>query len=194
MQFIGHEGSHVGSVAFSPDGKRIVTGSWDRTARVWDAATGMKLMIMRGHGDSVQSVAFSPDGKRIVTGSWDRTARIWDLSTGSELLKLPAHHFVRSVAFSPDGKTVAGGTWGKTILLWDSAAPVGGYEPRKTAVEARNLVDELHDTHGFYYDVIDKLKADKTLDEQVRRVALQIANSRKIEDEEKKEEPTSDDE
>jgi WD40 repeat protein len=69
----------VTSAAYSPDGARIVTASEDRTARIWDAATGKEITVLRGHERerSVTSAAFSPDGARIVTASMDGTARIW---------------------------------------------------------------------------------------------------------------------
>ena len=71
------------SAAFSPDGKRIVTASSDKTARLWDAETGKPIgEPLRGHEDDVRSAAFSPDGKRIVTASDDKTARLWDAATG----------------------------------------------------------------------------------------------------------------
>ena len=70
------------SVAFSPDGKRVLTGSIDKTARVWDAETGQEKAVLMGH-TPVTSVAFSPDGKRILTGSDDKTARVWDAETGT---------------------------------------------------------------------------------------------------------------
>ena len=60
------------SVAFSPDGKRIVSGSGDRTVKVWDATTGQETLTLKGHTRTVRSVAFSPDGKRIVSGSEDK--------------------------------------------------------------------------------------------------------------------------
>ena len=63
----GHTGL-LWSVAFSPDGKRIVTGSGDKTVKVWDAATGQEVLALRGHAEDVLSVAFSPDGKRILSG------------------------------------------------------------------------------------------------------------------------------
>jgi WD40 repeat protein len=72
----------VSSVAFSPDGKRIVSASHDKTVRVWDARTGKQLLVLTGHADIVTSVAFSPDGKRIVSASRDHTVRVWDISTG----------------------------------------------------------------------------------------------------------------
>ena len=66
------------SASFSPDGTRVVTGSIDNTARVWDAATGEPLAELTGHTDWVFSASFSPDGTRIVTASMDKTARVWD--------------------------------------------------------------------------------------------------------------------
>jgi WD40 repeat protein len=72
----------VKSVAFSPDGSHIVSGSNDHTVRVWDAVSGAILHTLKGHTDGVESVTFSPDGLRIVSGSDDCTARIWDAATG----------------------------------------------------------------------------------------------------------------
>ncbi len=97
-------GSSANSVAFSPDGKRIVTGSLDATAKVWDAQSGKELLTLKGHSSSVMSVAFSPDGTRIVTGSTDGTAKVWDAQSGKELLTLSMGSSVNSVAFSPDGR------------------------------------------------------------------------------------------
>jgi len=78
----------VTSVAFSLDGQRIVTGSYDRTAKVWEAASGRELVTLKGHSDAVWSIAISPDGQRIVTGSVDQTARVWEASNGRELLSI----------------------------------------------------------------------------------------------------------
>jgi hypothetical protein len=80
----GH-GDSVNSVAFSPDGKRVLTGSDDSTARLWGAATDKEIRAFKGHGDSVYSVAFSRDGARVLTGSKDTTARLWDAATGKEI-------------------------------------------------------------------------------------------------------------
>ena len=79
-------------MSFSPDGTRIVTGSCDRTAKVWDARTGTALLELKGHTGAVKSVAFSPDGTRIVTGSEDQTAKVWDARTGTALLELEGPH------------------------------------------------------------------------------------------------------
>src|ERR1700732_5116023 len=72
----------INSVAFSPDGARVLTGSADKTARLWDAATGKEIRGFTGHEDVVMSAAFSPHGARVLTGSQDETARLWDIATG----------------------------------------------------------------------------------------------------------------
>ena len=86
----GHS-APISSVAFSPDGQRIVTGSGDQTAKVWEAASGRELLTLKGHSNAIRSVAFSPDGQRIVTGSWDQTAKVWEAASGRELLTLKGH-------------------------------------------------------------------------------------------------------
>jgi WD40 repeat protein len=81
----------VMSAAFSPDGTRVITASCDRTARVWDAATGQPATSPLEHQDMVMSAAFSPDGTRVVTASLDRTARVWAATTGKPLTSPLAH-------------------------------------------------------------------------------------------------------
>ena len=75
--------SGVNAAAFSPDGARIVSGSHDNTVRVWDAASGEELLVLRGHEKRVSAAAFSPDGARIVSGSDDDTVRVWDVASGA---------------------------------------------------------------------------------------------------------------
>jgi hypothetical protein len=108
-------------VAFSPDGRRIVTASQDNTARVWDAVKGQELLVLR-HTNSLAHVAFSPDGRRILTGSLDKTARVWDAATGRELFALKGHtQYIWIVAFSSDGQRIVTWSWGdKTARLWDA--------------------------------------------------------------------------
>ena len=76
----GHT-AQIHAAVFSPDGRRIVTGSADHTAKLWDAATGEELLTFKGHKDWIFSVAFSPDGQRIVTGSGDGTIKVWEAAS-----------------------------------------------------------------------------------------------------------------
>ncbi|KAL5531874.1 hypothetical protein ACEPAF_5437 [Sanghuangporus sanghuang] len=117
----GHRGN-VYSVVFSPDGKRIASGSADRTVRIWDADSGEVVSgPFEGHADSVNSVAFSPDGKRVASGSQDSTIRVWDADNGEPVLSPLEGHtgWVWSVTFSPDGKCIASGSSDRTIRVWD---------------------------------------------------------------------------
>jgi WD40 repeat protein/predicted Ser/Thr protein kinase len=119
MTLRGHT-SWVYCIAISPDGKRIVSGSIDRTIKIWDAVTGVDVMTLRGHLDTVNSVVFSPDGRRIVSGSWDKTIKIWDAESGAEVMTLRADGDVVTVSISPDGKHIASGGTDHTIKLWDA--------------------------------------------------------------------------
>jgi WD40 repeat protein len=122
IQILEGHSAQVRSVAFSPDGKLVVSVSGDETVRLWDTATGAALQTLEGHSDLVNSVAFSPDGKLVVSGSGDETVRLWDTATGAALQTLEGHSAqVRSVAFSPDGKLVVFGSDDKTVRLWDTA-------------------------------------------------------------------------
>jgi WD40 repeat protein len=118
------------AVAFSPDGRRIVSGSGDNTLRLWDAASGQPIgPPLQGHTSSVTSVAFSPDGRRIVSGSWDKTLRLWDAASGQPIgSPLRGHtRSVTSLAFHPDGRRILSGSDDNTLRLWDSATgqPIG---------------------------------------------------------------------
>jgi serine/threonine protein kinase len=98
----------VGSVAFSPDGSRLASGSADRTIKIWDTASGREVLTLTGHTHEVWSVAFSPDGSRLASASRDKTIKIWDLAKGNVLHTLREHAGqVWSVAFSPDGRQPA---------------------------------------------------------------------------------------
>ena len=117
----GHRDA-VDSAVFSPDGKRLVTASWDGTARVWDAATGKQIALFSGHQGWVYSATFSPGGQRVVTASRDGTARVWDAQTGKQLVTLSGHQdLVYSAAFSPNGQRVVTASADSTARVWDAA-------------------------------------------------------------------------
>jgi WD40 repeat protein/serine/threonine protein kinase len=123
---LGHR-SEVTVVAFSPDGKRLVTASDDSTARLWNADSGQPVGEPLVHQAAVLAAAFRPDGKTVLTGSWDHSARFWDAATGKPVgLPLPHESQVWSVAYSHDGRLALTGTQGQA-RLWDAASgrPVG---------------------------------------------------------------------
>ena len=119
----GHS-SEVGvlAVAWSPDGRRIASGSGDKTVQVWDAATGTSLRTYRSHSYGVLAVAWSPDGRRIASGSGDKTVQVWDAATGTSLRTYRGHaSWVNAVAWSPDGCRIASAGWDDTVQIWDAA-------------------------------------------------------------------------
>ena len=99
----GAHSSYVESVAFSPDGSRIVSGSADNSIKVWNVSTGICERTLNGHSRYVWSVAFSPDGSRIVSGSEDFSIKVWNVSTGTCERTLEHGEHVVSISFSDDG-------------------------------------------------------------------------------------------
>ncbi|PWI64386.1 hypothetical protein PCL_10524 [Purpureocillium lilacinum] len=117
----GHD-ELVTSVAFSTDGKLLASASFDRTVKVWDAATGDIVRTLEAHSYHVRSVAFSPDGKLLASASDDRTLKVWDAATGEVQQTLEGHRkSVKSVAFSPDGKLLASASSDGIVKVWNAA-------------------------------------------------------------------------
>lgn len=126
MSFSPH--AAVASVSYSPDGKKIATGSWDNSARIWDAATGQGLLKLVGeHQGYINSTVFSPDGRFVLTASDDKTAKLWDAQTGKLVRSYDGHAgAVRFATFSAKGDRVLTASEDKTARVWDfqSAKPL----------------------------------------------------------------------
>ena len=132
----GKHPMNVNCVAFSPDGKTVATGGWDKNVSLWDVANGKLSATLQGHADEICSIAFGPDGKTLASGSGDSTIRLWDVDAGKERAILRGHTVrgrtggilvvnhkaVHSVSFSPDGKTLASGGDDNSVRLWDVAS------------------------------------------------------------------------
>ncbi|MDR1248857.1 MAG: caspase family protein [Treponema sp.] len=116
----GHSFS-VSSLAYSPDGRFVVSGSADSSVKIWDLEKGREMFTLPEHEGPVRSVAYSPDGKRVLSGSTDYTIRLWDAETGEELKTLTGHsNVVNSVAYSPDGRSFVSGSTDRTVKVWDA--------------------------------------------------------------------------
>ena len=134
MSFLTESGASVGdpleghtfsvlSVAYSPDGRHIISGSSDHTIRIWDAKTGAPVGDpLKGHTSLVLSVAYSPDGRHIISGSYDHTIRIWDAEADTAAGKPLVEHTysVQSIAYSSDGKHIVSGSSGDTTRVLDA--------------------------------------------------------------------------
>ncbi|SEH04283.1 translocation protein TolB [Candidatus Venteria ishoeyi] len=124
ISFSGHT-YKISAVAYSPDGNRIVSASYDMTLKIWDADSGFELNSLIGHTGWVNAVAYSPDGEKIVSGSNDSTLKIWNADSGIELSSLSGHTvWVRAVAYSPDGTRIVSGSVDQTLKIWDTSTAI----------------------------------------------------------------------
>ncbi|CAE7085759.1 unnamed protein product, partial [Rhizoctonia solani] len=158
----GHTGD-VNSVAFSPDGKSVVSGSEDNTVRIWDSNGSSPIgEPLKGHSSSVSSVSYSPLGNRIACGSFDNTIRLWDPSTGQQSgHALKGNHPITSVAFSPDAKLIASGcgsvfSTANAVQLWDVQTRKAASEPLTGHADAVRSVSFSPDGTRLVSGSLDK--------------------------------------
>jgi cytochrome c len=119
---LGH-GGMVRSIAVSPDGSRVLTGSFDYTAMIWDFGDQTSTGVLEGHDAPVNSVAYLPNGRQAVTGSDDNTIILWDLAKKSRLRRYSGHRGkIMSVAVSSDGRRIASGSWDRTVRIWNTVS------------------------------------------------------------------------
>ena len=117
--FEGHTEA-VTCAAFSADGRRAVSGSWDQTLRLWDVSSGACIRMLKGPGSRVRCVALSRDGSAAVSGDWNGRLCMWDLGSGECVAELSEHTAdVATVDFSADGKRIVSGSWDGTVRTWD---------------------------------------------------------------------------
>ncbi|MHA7841191.1 MAG: NACHT domain-containing protein, partial [Gammaproteobacteria bacterium] len=158
--FKGHMDA-VTSICFSPDGKQLASGSYDRTVRLWQVSTGEETRVLQGHTSIVESVVYSPDGKQLASGSSDKTIRLWQVSTGKEEHVLRGHAWsVVSVVYSSDGKQLAsgGGDGDNTVRLWQVS----------TGEEMRVLQGHMDGVSSVAYSPDDSQLASGSWDKTVR--------------------------
>ncbi|OWK37818.1 protein kinase domain-containing protein [Fimbriiglobus ruber] len=125
------EDHRVNRIAFSTDGSRMATASWDGAVSVWDAKNGAAIRKLE-HEGPVWGVAFSPNGERILSGSWDTTVRLWNAATGKEEKRWVLKSPVQSVAYSHNGEYVCAGGWDGTVKVWNAetgkeVSPIKGH-------------------------------------------------------------------
>jgi WD40 repeat protein len=119
QQTIDAHGDWVRCLSFTPDGNKLVSGSFDKTIKLWQVATGQLVRTFTDSLKGVFALAVSPDGKLLASGSWDETIALWDLESGTCIQNLTQHQSsVRSLAISPDSKTLVSGSFDRTIVLW----------------------------------------------------------------------------
>jgi hypothetical protein len=118
--YIGHEGT-VRGAAFSPDGTRLLTWSYDATARLWDVESGTQLRVLQ-HDDGVRGARFSADGRRALTWSFDGSVRLWNLASGGKAIVLRHDDIVVDAVFSKDETRVLSWSYDGTARLWDAAS------------------------------------------------------------------------
>ena len=121
--FNDHAGG-VRTIAISPDGQTLVSGSWDKTIKIWNLTTSQLMRTLEEHKSPLTCVTLSPDGLSLVSSSWDKTVKIWDFHTGEvkhswKIFDASEYRIVDCLVISPDGKTLYTGTRNGSTYYWD---------------------------------------------------------------------------
>jgi WD40 repeat protein/serine/threonine protein kinase len=171
-----HEPGFLNSLAFSPDGRQLLSAGKDLVLRNWDVETGELVTVFRGHTEEVFSAVFHPDGTRIASGGRDRVVRIWDRFTGAELVQLRGHaNYVFSLAWDSQGRTLASASGDSTVRLWDTVPLeqrlLARQEMAALRPQAEDLVNRLFREGGSATTVAQRLRNEQGLSEPLRRAA-----------------------
>jgi WD40 repeat protein len=151
--------------ALGPDGRRAASCSDDRTVKIWDLATGEELLTLRGHTREVIRAVFSHEGRRLITTGNDRAMRLWDVAAGQEVLTIRGGGW--PIIFSPDNQWIAG--YGAGVQLWEATPPTPELRLQR---EAAALVNGLATEPLLKEEMVERLRTDRTLGEELRQQAL----------------------
>jgi WD40 repeat protein len=160
---------------FSRDGKWLASASGDKSIKLWDAQSGQELFSLEGHNRWVAGVHFSPDGKRLASAGADGVIRLWDTSCGQELVALKGHvGIVSGITFSPNGDLLASSGYDGTIRIINSHewTPLLRIEQ-----EARDLIEFFRETLTFKTEVVESIRRDTSVNDEVRQAALKMTQS-----------------
>ncbi len=154
---IGKHQAKIIQLALSPDGSRVASASWDRTARIWPIANDTPPVEITGHDNTVNDVIFSPDGKRVYTASSDGTLRVWDAETGENLRRLVEHGFgINTITLAEDESWIAYGAvdGGTRVLSLPDGLEIGDYTADRRPILAMSYAPEtarlaVGDAHGY---------------------------------------------
>ena len=146
------------SVAYSPDGQTLASGSGDNNIRLWNAHTGEHLDTLIGHAHIVYSIAYSPDGQTLASGSGDNNIRLWNTHTGKHLDTLIGPKRIWSIAYSPDGQTLASGSGDNNIRLWNA----------HTGEHLDTLIGHAHIVYSIAYSPDGQTLASGSGDNNIR--------------------------
>jgi WD40 repeat protein len=134
----GHTWS-VAACAVTPDGRHVVSASWDGTLKVWELGSGRVMATLEGHTDRLAACTVTPDGRHVVSASWDGTLKVWELGSGRAVATLAGHTFVvRACAVTPDGRHVVSASADRTLKVWElgsgrAVATLAGHTSSVTA-------------------------------------------------------------